>query len=393
MYLLRDLDRFFSLKGLQTHDLPEAIVVEWLCKRQRLTPKSHRVHLWIIRELSRFIASRGYNAYTPASKIVSNPLDFTSAIAPIIEEFIAQKKAVGYRYECEHRQLYNFDRFLREKGLSSRALPRHLVMEWTGKRPDEAPRTHHFRFGIVQRLAAFMARRGYDVYVPDAKLKPLAQSNFAPYIFTHEEIRRFIASADFLPTSSASLLRHVVVPELFRILYCCGLRIGEAVRLTLADTDLEQGILTIKESKFHKDRLVPLSPEVNQRLKRLQERLGKREPAAPLFPRQDGKPYSASSIYKNFRDILQRSGILHRGKGKGPRLHDLRHTFACHAMEKWYRDGADLNNKLPVLAAYMGHRWLLGTQQYLHLTLELSAELSCRLDKTYGYVIPERAGQ
>ena len=107
-----------------------------------------------------------------------------------------------------------------------------------------------------------MADRGYDAYVPNGYLEPLApaQTNFAPYIFAHEEIKRLFSSLDELRPAGNSPVRHLVLPELFRMLYGCGLRLGEVLRLTLAVSDLQQGILTIRKSKFRKDRLVPVAP-------------------------------------------------------------------------------------------------------------------------------------
>ena len=317
--------------------------------------------------------------------------EFKSTIGAVIRSFVLEKMALGYKYTEGARSLRCFDRFLWTKGLDRCALPEQLVREWTHERKLESSGTHRSRFRLICQFAKFMAGRGYEAYRPDRYLEPWApaQPGFAPYIFTHAEIRRLFNTLDRLRPAYNSRLRHLVLPELFRVLYGCGLRLGEVIRLTLADSDLQQGILTIRKSKFRKDRLVPMAPGLLARLIRLRERLGQQSPESPLFP-QHGRPYTHRGVYHAFRALLNRSGIPHGGRGTGPRVHDLRHTYAVHRLQEWYEEGVDLTNRLPVLAAYMGHRNFYCTQRYVHLTLELCAELSNRLEEKYGSIIPRR---
>lgn len=318
--------------------------------------------------------------------------EFKSAIGPVLKDFVSEKMALGYKYTEGARSLGCFDRFLWAKGLNRCALPETLVREWTRERAHECSGTHRSRFRLVRQLAKFMADRGYDAYQPARYLEPLApaEPSFTPYVFTHEEIRRLLRALDELKPAYNSPLRHLVWPELFRVLYGCGLRMGEAIRLTVADCDLQRGILTIRESKFRKDRLVPVALGLNSRLALMCGRLGRRPLDSPLFPKHTGEPYTRRGVYHAFRALLTDSGIAHGGTGRGPRVHDLRHTFAVHRLQRWYQEGADLSNKLPVLAAYMGHRNFNSTQRYLHLTLELGADLSGRLEHKYGWVVPRR---
>jgi integrase/recombinase XerD len=114
-------------------------------------------------------------------------------------------------------------------------------------------------------------------------------------------------------------------------------------------------------------------------------------PDAIFFPGPDGRPYSLRTIYGLFRQLLLQCGIPHAGRGKGPRIHDARHLFAVRALRRWYRDGEDLDAKLPLLATYLGHQHLSGTQYYLHLTAELFPEIAARADAAFGDVIPRRS--
>jgi integrase/recombinase XerD len=318
---------------------------------------------------------------------------FHSTLAPWIEKFIAGKQACGYKYFAESESLRRLDRFLREHGLETPALPRALVEHWIAKDPNESPRTQRARIGLVRRLAIFLLHHGCPAYVPEARLTAKEPSPFVPHIFSREEIRKFLEAADAIPVDPRFPLRHRVLPAIFRVLYGCGPRIGEVVALRVGEVDLLTGILVVREAKNRKDRLVPLTPSLGQYLRRYADSLGVRPSEVPFFPAPDGGPYHRSTIYHAFRQILWRCRISHGGRGHGPRLHDLRHTFAVHRLAQWYREGADLNALLPVLATYLGHQSVIETQLYLRLTAELFPDLSARSEAAFGHIIPRRPAQ
>jgi integrase/recombinase XerD len=176
-----------------------------------------------------------------------------------------------------------------------------------------------------------------------------------------------------------------VMPALFRVLYACGLRIGEALRLQVRDVDLAAGVFTIREGKFRKDRLVPISPSLQAHLQRYHASMGERD---TFFPAPDGGIYSHHAPYTMFRRMLRAAKIPHGGRGQGPRVHDFRHTFAVRRLEAWYREGVDLSSKLPVLSTYLGHESLQGTQRYLQLTASLLPDIALALERRYGTIIP-----
>jgi integrase len=180
------------------------------------------------------------------------------------------------------------------------------------------------------------------------------------------------------------------MPEIFRLLYGCGFRLGEVLHLRVQDVDLDQGILTVRQGKGGKDRFVPPASSLVQRLRTYAEGLGHRPPEAFFFPAPHGGPWSLRTVYALFRQLLLQCRIPHGGRGKGPRVHDLRHGFAVHTLLRWYHEGADLDAKLPLLATYLGHQHLSGTQRYLHLTAELFPEIVARVDAAFGEVIPGR---
>lgn len=315
---------------------------------------------------------------------------FRSALGPYIEAFIQAKQACGYKYLAESEVLSRLDRFLVAAGLMRAELPRELVERWISKRLQESTRTHRTRLGLLRRLALFLQQQGCPAYVPNAALARLEHSTFVPRILTSSEIAQLLAATDRLRPDPRSPLRHLILPELFRLLYSCGLRVSEALQLTVDHVDLHEGILTIRQSKFRKDRLVPLTVSMTARLRQYAARLGEREGTAVFFPAPDSGPYHRLTIYAAFRSLLWTAGIMHGGRGHGPRLHDLRHTFAVHRLLGWYQDGADLTAKLPVLATYLGHQSIADTQRYLQLTTALLPEITARSEGHFGQVIPRR---
>lgn len=318
-------------------------------------------------------------------------VQFHSIFAPLLEKFIQEKRACGYRYDEGTRILGHFDRLLSGNELRSTELPRSLTKQFLSKRAHESTGTHRHRITIIRQFATFLLRLGYSAYVPDLTLVARERSSFTPRILTQEQIRTLLQAADQLVPMARSPLRHLIMPEIFRLLYGCGLRLGEVLNLQVRDVDLNQGVLTVRQGKFRKDRLVPPAPSLVIRLRKYAARLGNRASDAFFFPAPSGGPYKIGSIYTVFRKLLLECGIAHAGRGKGPRIHDARHAFAVHTLLRWYRDGADLDAKLPLLATYLGHQNLSGTQKYLHLTAELFPEIITRVNVAFGDVIPRRS--
>jgi len=315
---------------------------------------------------------------------------FHSPLSELMGQFIREKQACGYRYQRETHELFRLDRFLCEIGLQSPELPRDVVDRWTEKRVYEKPSNQRLRIIRLRQLALYLRRQGLDAYVPETTKTAIKRIEFVPYIFSHQQIKNIFQAADCIPSDGRSPMRHLIMPEVFRLLYCCGMRVSEVVQLRVSDVDLAAGILTVREGKFSKDRLVPLTPSMMGRLRRYAAFLGEGDSSSMFFPTVDGKPYSKGTIYHIFRQLLWKCRIPHGGRGRGPRLHDLRHSFAVHKLESWYKQGADLGVKLPLLAAYMGHKNLVSTQWYLHLTPEIFPDIVNRLEKYAGHAIPRR---
>ena len=178
---------------------------------------------------------------------------------------------------------------------------------------------------IVRHFSGFLLRVGYPAYVPDSTLATRNPSTFVPRMLTDEELRKFFQAVDALEPTARSPLRHLIMPEVFRLLYGCGFRVGEVLKLRVRDVDLNQGIITVRQGKFRKDRLVPPALSVVNRLRKYADHFEKRPPDSIFFPAPRGGPFRIWTVYRWFRELLLQCGIPHAGRGKGPRIHDFRH--------------------------------------------------------------------
>ena len=326
---------------------------------------------------------------TTKHKVIS----YQSPLAPLIERLVREKRAYGYKYDTPAWVLKDLDLFLCGTTVKPNELPQALVAQWLAENALEQPSTHQRRIVLVRQLGQLMIRNGYSAYVPPKGIGPRRAYTFSPRILTRGEIHQIIQAVDLLPPSPKSPLRHVILPEVFRLLCGCGFRLSEVLNLKVRDVDLRQGVITVREGKFGKDRLVPPAITMVERLRTYAEVLDNRtieslEPDAYFFPSARQEAWHCSTIYHLYRKVLLQCGIPHGGRGKGPRVHDLRHTFAVHRLLQWYEEGADLNAKIPFLVAYLGHKDFTGTQKYLHLTAELFPNLSARMNQQFGGVIP-----
>ena len=250
---------------------------------------------------------------------------------------------------------------------------------------DLLPRTPtcRARYGALRGLFAFATARGSLRASPLPDRAPRAPSTFQPYIYTHDELRRLLDATRAL-RHSHSPLQAATFRTLLLLLYAAGLRASEGLRLTLADVDLEAGSLCVRDSKFFTSRNVPIHSGLQATLLGYRSQRSKlAEPkgsSSAFFATRTGRAVSLSRLERVFRKLRRAAGLLLPGVGARaqPRLHDLRHTFAVHRLLAWYREGANVQQRLPWLSKYLGHRTLQGTQVYLSLTPALLDAASAR---------------
>jgi integrase/recombinase XerD len=315
---------------------------------------------------------------------------FVGPLASYCAGIYAEKRALGYRYLSHGKLLQELDRFSLECRCDQQQLPKEFVVAWIAKRPNERPGNQRFRIMVTRQLAMFMIRHGVDAYVPPT-MQRTDRHSFTPYIFTREQAHQLLNAADRLLPYYTSPQRHYIMPVVFRILYGCGLRVSEVCNLQVRDVNLAEGILTIRGTKFDKDRLVPMSPSLTAYLRAYASQgVVATGQETYFFPAPDRGPFGRAAIYGTFRRLLRNCGISYGGPGHGPRLHDIRHTFAVHCLQRWVREGKDLTAALPVLATYLGHNSLYATQYYLRLTAELYPDITARVETRFGTIVPER---
>ena len=313
---------------------------------------------------------------------------FKSRFATRIQEFIAQKNALGFGYLESSRLLRDFDRFCLTYFPEADSLTENLCLAWATKKDTEGNNTFRNRMMPVREIARYLNRNGETAYVlpPDIARK---DTPYAPYIYTEAEILAIWDVLDHLIPRSGFPVRQFVIPAMVKLLYCCGLRPAEARRLRVGDVDMDKGRLNIMESKQHRSRIVMMTDDVAEMLSDCNTAVSAVMPdREPFFPNSEGGFYGKRGLEKTFRQTLMKAGIDGTGR-RSPRLYDFRHTFATHRLYHWMCEGKDLNAMLPYLSAYMGHAQLSDTYYYIHLVPGLMEEMSDFAFSSAEVLLPE----
>ncbi len=306
-----------------------------------------------------------------------------------INAYIKEKRACGRKYEKEARTFYTLDCFLVEQGIVTSVLPRTVVEEWIEKCPNEKRKNQKWRLNFTKRFARYLQLNGYDAYWPALTISSRDDKDFYPYIFTGDELARIMKYFETMTPSRQCPIAHIVLSLLFKTLICCGLRLGEATRLCVKDVDLINGVLLIREAKHDKQRYVPLSESLWAEYRQYLEIIHVESSGDDyFFPNPRRNCYHTTAIYNRFRDALWHCGIAHKGRGYGPRVHDLRHTFAVRSMQKLKKSKGNIVTALPYLSVYLGHYNMRATQIYLHLTAECYPEFIQKQCDYLGDTIP-----
>ena len=316
---------------------------------------------------------------------------FTSVLGPTIANYLSLKETLGRKYSVERDVFSHLDSFLAVIGED---LNSESFGKWIETRLHLTSGVRRKWMRIVRNLCLYRLRREPVCFVPDTSLFPLPHQTVRPYIFTENEIARLLEAASRLWPSALSPLRAENFFLGLVLLYTAGLRRGELLRLTIGDYEPSDKTLLIRESKFHKSRLLPLSVDGARTieaflLKRRRDSLPF-SVNSPLLYNKCGRTgaYSGTGFAQTVGSLLRAEGITTE-TGKIPRIHDFRHTFAVHAMLRWYRRGKDVQAKMPALATYMGHVSIASTQYYLSTVTELASIASDRFEMCYGGLVEE----
>ncbi|MBI4484009.1 MAG: tyrosine-type recombinase/integrase [Acidobacteria bacterium] len=288
---------------------------------------------------------------------MSQPV-FASLLADRFMDFVTFRRSSGADYRGRAQVLSYFDRFLSQQGFSGSYPTREILDCYLTSLNRLHPNTRANRLSVVRQFCSYLRQFEPQCYVPEPGARHGPKLSRTPHIFTDDEIKALLVAAHHL--SPPGSLRPMTFYTLFGLLYTTALRVGEAIALDLADVDLARQRLYVYRSKFRKSRWVPMSPSTCSVLQRyIQERtrIFPAAPQDPLFVNLQGRRFFLQIVYMAFRQALSRCG-LRGGKGDpGPRIHDLRHSYACNRLAAAYRQGGDVNALLPALATYLGHVW------------------------------------
>jgi integrase/recombinase XerD len=323
----------------------------------------------------------------------------SSALAPTIQRYLTLNRTLGRLYTNEERVLCSLDQFLADPGNGYQDLSPESFLQWCQTQERLTATVRRSQIRIVRNLCLYRRRTEPDCFVPDRLLFPAPHQPIKPYIFSESETARLLAACSHLPRVNSSPLRPEVIRLALVLLYTTGPRRGELLRLTVGDYDSQQGTLLIRASKFHKSRLLPLRPDVIQEVEhyfqiRRQHHLTM-APETPLIWNRigGGRAYTGPGLRESLAILLNRCSIR-TPQGRLPRIHDWRHSLAVNALLRWYRQGADLEAKLPLLATYLGHVSIFSTHYYLHFIEPLRTLASRRFADQYaGLVRPLAAGK
>jgi integrase/recombinase XerD len=303
-------------------------------------------------------------------------------VTDVVDAYLIRQRSLGMRFESAGKMLRQFSRTIGNPNIDE-VTPEVVVEFLRGKGSLSA--TWMLKYKVLTGLFRFAVGRGYVDNTPLPKIIPKLPPQQTPYVYSTEELRRLLES-----TSVLQIGHSPHVPAIYRtlllLLYGSGMRIGEALGLTLQDVDLSGQVITIRDTKFFKTRLVPIGPKLTLELAAHIERRRllplPAGDASPLFTTRDGRPWSYTGVISWFQYVRRAAGInCPMGEPRPPRLHDIRHTAAVHRVLAWYRSGQDVQRLLPQLATYLGHVDIRSTQRYLQMTPDLLQAASYRFSQ------------
>jgi len=290
-------------------------------------------------------------------------------------------KEISYRYH-----LRQFDRFCIAHGILQPVFTAQHAAEWIQRKENEASTTHYSRINGIKQFLLYLNSRGYSVFVTrDISFR---KTDFQPHIYGEDEITRYFHAVDTYE-SSRNRKDAIQFPILFRLLYSCGTRINETLGIRKQDVDLEQGIIKLFETKNDCERYIVLGDDLRVLMKQF---AGKcfylLDDEDYIFTTSNGGRMSGDIVYEVHRLFLQQAGIPYLGGGKGPRIHDWRHTMAVRSFKQMIDAGIDMYVALPILSTYLGHKTIFATERYVKLTMSIypyiEEKFRSKIERVFG---------
>jgi integrase len=300
-------------------------------------------------------------------------------LSTYLDEYLELRHKLGFRLRLAGGLLRRFVRFAQEK--KATFITTKLAVQWATQPADCQPSQWANRLGMVRRFAQYVSGTDPRTEIPPQELLPHHYHRKPPYLYSDGEVRRLIQMAGQLP--SPEDLRAASHATLFGLLAVTGMRVGEAIGLDRNDVDLHQGILTVRQAKFGKSRLLPVHPTTRKQLRayaRRRDRAHPRPSTPAFFISERGTRLTDCTVRRWFLIVSRRIGLRAPTDRRGPRIHDLRHRFSYRTLLNWYRRGMDVEAHLPVLTTYLGHGHVADTYWYISASPELLRLATQRLE-------------
>lgn len=312
---------------------------------------------------------------------------YRSVLSRYITGLIEEKQACGYRYEYQSYILEAFDRFCLSRNHHTETITRDLVMAWALQRPTEGKNYRNQRVSFVRQLALYMRSLGIKTYVPG---RFASATTASPHILSSQQLQSFFSAVDANRASQPSYIRLTPTYQvLFRLFYCCGLRLSEGCFLQRSHVDLSDSVLRILQSKGNKDRAVFMSSDVSNMCAVYDAYIDRILPNRRwFFPGgNEDRPFEKTSLDRKFAQFWSKTPFADK-VDKKPTVQSLRHTFVVNKMNAWMERDVDTAVMMPYLSRYLGHSSIAETQYYFH-TIERAFPIVRRHDGASGSVIPE----
>jgi integrase/recombinase XerD len=302
-----------------------------------------------------------------------------SPLRNALTEYLDIRRALGFKLQTAGITLRQFVHFAEWEGAI--CITTDLALRWATQPQGVQPAHWATRLGMVRGFAQYCRALDSRTEVPPHGLLPYRYRRQPPYIYSEQEIAQLLTAARQLHSPTG--LRPYTYATLLGLLTVTGMRLSEVLHLERDDVELTQGSLTIRQSKFGKTRWIPLHPSTQDALQqyaRFRDQLWPRPPTLRFFLSERGTPLTVWSVQQTFVQLSRRIGLRGATDRFGPRLHDLRHSFAVRTLLHWYQTGVDVEQRMPTLSAYLGHAHVNDTFWYLSATPALLREVTRHLD-------------
>jgi integrase len=319
------------------------------------------------------------------------PIVIDGAHAALLNEFVAYKRNLGYGYPHQTMELIRrFSRFLSKFPLEDDILTKELIDVYCEPIEGEAMSTRSKRLSLSRQFALFLRTTGIQCYVPPEQQQQKKSTDFVPYIISEIQMADIIKCADRQPFFPHTCTTKAVYSMLLRLLWCCGLRLSEALHLRLDDVDIDSGVITVRRAKYDQIRLIPISNTLHDYINRYWDemRFPLKEADDFFFPTHRDTVYDRATAGRHIKKIMFWAGVTKDGI-RPPRVHDIRHSYAVRALKKMNDENIDIYCALPMLSIFMGHSDIKSTEYYLRLTGHVFSDIAASMDSTYTDVFPE----